>query len=67
LHPSLRERVGEYAYLVGIALVALVVGVAALTFVQRDHAADGGIGRTEGAAVQQPFHPDHQQELGGQH
>jgi P-type Cu+ transporter len=67
LHPSLRERVGEYAYLVGIALVALVVGVAALTFVQRDHAANGGVGRTEGAAVQQPLHPDHQQELGGQH
>jgi P-type Cu+ transporter len=67
LHPSLRERVGEYAYLVGIALVALAVGLAALTFVQRDHAADGGVGRTEDAAVQQPFHPDHQQELGGQH
>jgi P-type Cu+ transporter len=67
LHPSLRERVGEYAYLVGIALVALAVGVAALTFVQRDHAADGGVGRTEDAAVQQPFHPDHQRELSSQH
>ncbi|MBV9172256.1 MAG: hypothetical protein JOZ81_19460, partial [Chloroflexi bacterium] len=32
LHPSLRERVSEYAYLVGIALVALVVGAAALYF-----------------------------------
>ncbi|MGH2457852.1 MAG: heavy metal translocating P-type ATPase [Chloroflexota bacterium] len=32
LHPSLRSRVGEYAYLVGIALVALAVGVAALAF-----------------------------------
>src|SRR5439155_7487650 len=32
LHPSVRARVGEYAYLVGIALVALAVGVAALTF-----------------------------------
>jgi len=30
LHPSLGSRVGEYAYLVGIALVALLVGVAAL-------------------------------------
>ena len=26
LHPGLRERVGEYAYLVGIALVALAIG-----------------------------------------
>jgi Cu+-exporting ATPase len=32
LRPSLRERVAEYAYLVGIALVALAVGAAALTF-----------------------------------
>ena len=26
LHPSVRERVSEYAYLVGIALVALAIG-----------------------------------------
>jgi uncharacterized cupredoxin-like copper-binding protein len=32
LHPSLRERVAEYAYLVGIALVALAIGAAALAF-----------------------------------
>jgi P-type Cu+ transporter len=32
LHPPLRERVAEYAYLVGIALVALAIGAAALTF-----------------------------------
>jgi Cu+-exporting ATPase len=34
LHPSLTERVSEYAYLVGIALVALAVGAAALRFAQ---------------------------------
>ena len=32
LHPSMRERVSEYAYLVGIALVALAIGAAALYF-----------------------------------
>jgi Cu+-exporting ATPase len=32
VHPPLRERVGEYAYLVGIALVALAVGILALAF-----------------------------------
>jgi P-type Cu+ transporter len=32
LHPPLRERASDYAYLVGIALVALAVGAAALTF-----------------------------------
>jgi Cu+-exporting ATPase len=36
LHPSLRERVSEYAYLVAIALVALGVGVAALAFARTD-------------------------------
>jgi P-type Cu+ transporter len=32
LHPPLRERASDYAYLVGIALLALAVGAAALTF-----------------------------------
>jgi Cu+-exporting ATPase len=34
LHPSLGARIGEYAYLVGIAVVALGVGAAALYFVR---------------------------------
>jgi P-type Cu+ transporter len=59
VHPPLRERVGDYAYLVGIALVALAIGVAALALVQRDHAAAGGVGPIGGAAVQQPLHLDH--------
>jgi P-type Cu+ transporter len=36
LHPSLRERVAEYAYLVGIALLALAIGVAALAFARSE-------------------------------
>jgi Cu+-exporting ATPase len=32
LHPPLHERLAEYAYLVGIAVLALAIGVAALTF-----------------------------------
>jgi len=32
LHPSVNERVSEYAYLVGVALVALAIGAAALYF-----------------------------------
>jgi len=32
LHPSLRERVSEYAYLVRIDMVALAIGAAALFF-----------------------------------
>src|SRR3712207_6631727 len=37
LRPPLGERVREYAYLAAIALVALAVGVAALTFAQPEH------------------------------
>ncbi|MDQ3809173.1 MAG: heavy metal translocating P-type ATPase, partial [Chloroflexota bacterium] len=36
LHPSLRERVAEYAYLVAIALVAVAVGAAALFFARSE-------------------------------
>jgi Cu+-exporting ATPase len=36
LHPPLRERVAEYAYLVGIALVALAIGAAALYFARSE-------------------------------
>jgi uncharacterized cupredoxin-like copper-binding protein len=36
LHPALRERVAEYAYLVAIALVALTVGSAALYFARSE-------------------------------
>ncbi|HWP34983.1 MAG TPA: copper-translocating P-type ATPase, partial [Thermodesulfobacteriota bacterium] len=35
LHPPLRERVGEYAYLAGIALAALAIGAAALALAAR--------------------------------
>jgi len=39
LHPSLRSRVGEYAYLVAIALFALGIGAAALVYARPEHAA----------------------------
>jgi Cu+-exporting ATPase len=35
LHPPLRARIGEYAYLAGIALVGLAVGASALFFATR--------------------------------
>ena len=38
LHPPLRARVGEYGYLAGIALVAALVGVAALAFARAQRA-----------------------------
>jgi Cu+-exporting ATPase len=66
LHPSLRERVSEYAYLVGIALVALAVGAAGLALIQRDHVVDDGRRWMGGAAVQEPYHPTPQPGMSGQ-
>ena len=43
LHPSLRSRVGEYAYLAGIAVVALVVGGLALFLANPAHSATAGM------------------------
>jgi Cu+-exporting ATPase len=65
LHPSLRARVGEYAYLVGIAFVALAVGAAALAFIQRHHAVDDGRGGMGGTVIQQPHHPEPQPGVSG--
>jgi Cu+-exporting ATPase len=43
LRPPFGERVREYAYLAGIAVVALAIGAASLYFAQPEHAAmDGG-------------------------
>ena len=42
LHPPLGERVREYAYLVGIALVALAVGAVALAYAQPVESAGHG-------------------------
>jgi P-type Cu+ transporter len=44
LHPGWRERVGEYAYLVVIALIALAVGAVALLLSQPTHAPEMPIG-----------------------
>jgi Cu+-exporting ATPase len=38
LHPSPRQRISEYAYLVGIALVAVAIGAAALFFARESTA-----------------------------
>jgi hypothetical protein len=48
LHPPLGARVREYGYLVGIALVALAVGAAALYFARPEHA---------GAEMEMDDHP----------
>jgi P-type Cu+ transporter len=50
LHPSLRSRVGEYAYLAGIAVVAIVVGSIALVLANPEHA-EGSAPHGDTAAV----------------
>ncbi|HVA26121.1 MAG TPA: heavy metal translocating P-type ATPase [Chloroflexota bacterium] len=54
LHPSLGARIGEYAYLVGIAVVAILVGLAALTFALRGN----GAGMNMGAGAATTAQPD---------
>jgi magnesium-transporting ATPase (P-type) len=59
LHPPLRAKVGEYAYLGGIAVVALAIGAAALFFANPEHTeagmdmegANSAIGATAGVVV----------------
>jgi Cu+-exporting ATPase len=51
LHPAVRERIGEYAYLVGIALVALVVGVGALGLARSGMGAPGSTSMAMGTAA----------------
>ena len=41
LHPPLKARVGEYAYLAGIALVAIAVGTVAIVLANPEHAEAG--------------------------
>lgn len=41
VHPPLRERIGNYAYLVTIALISLAIGIVALMFTQPEHRAAG--------------------------
>jgi Cu+-exporting ATPase len=51
LHPSVVERVREYAYLVAIAIVALGIGAASLAFAQPDHASMPGTPNPDHASM----------------
>jgi Cu+-exporting ATPase len=51
LDPSLGERVGEYAYLVGIAVVALAVGAAALAFARTEMGPPGAMSISAASSV----------------
>jgi P-type Cu+ transporter len=51
LHPPLGARLREYGYLVGIALVALAVGAAALYFARPEHADAGMTGMADDHAA----------------
>lgn len=43
LHPSLRESLGEYAFLAGLILAALLIGAAAFYFAPADHTIHPGL------------------------
>jgi P-type Cu+ transporter len=53
LHPPLKARVGEYAYLAAIGIIAIIVGAIALVLANPDHAAgDTPHGGDHGAVVE---------------
>jgi Cu+-exporting ATPase len=54
LHPSLRERVAEYAYLAGIAIVALAIGAASLIFARSEMGLAGNMDMGAPAAGTRP-------------
>jgi Cu+-exporting ATPase len=54
LHPSLRERASEYAYLVGIAVMAVAIGGAALLFARSDMGTARGMEMAATAADARP-------------
>ncbi|HZO32337.1 MAG TPA: heavy metal translocating P-type ATPase [Chloroflexota bacterium] len=60
LHPSVGERVREYAYLAAIAVVALAVGAASLYFARPEHADmnGGSATHTEGSSSMSPHADD---------
>jgi P-type Cu+ transporter len=51
LNPPLRARVGEYAYLVGIAVIALIIGGIALVMANPDHSSAEVPGETHEMSV----------------
>ena len=60
LHPPVGERVREYAYLAGIALVAIAIGAAALFFARPEHDMDllgQEVGQEVGTAVTEAHDP----------
>jgi uncharacterized cupredoxin-like copper-binding protein len=58
LHPSSRSRVAEYAYLVGIALVALAIGVLAIVYGPDQNAQGMAMSKTTSAQAAQLALPD---------
>lgn len=60
LHPTLRARVGEYVYLVGIALVALAIGGTALALARPE---TEGMSTTAAASVPSAARPSRTLEI----
>jgi Cu+-exporting ATPase len=47
IHPPLRARLAEYAYLVGVAVIAVVIGVLAIRFMPSTMAEPGASAEVE--------------------
>ena len=58
LHPTVRQKVGEWAYLVGVGIIGIAVGVAAIVFVPEESSADMSMGQPSAAALNALALPD---------
>ncbi|HET8522361.1 MAG TPA: plastocyanin/azurin family copper-binding protein, partial [Thermomicrobiales bacterium] len=63
LHPSLRGRVAEYAYLVGIALIAVAIGVLAIVYGPDQNAQSMAMSPASGAQAARLALPDRTIEI----
>jgi Cu+-exporting ATPase len=52
LHPSLRARVGEWAYLIGVGIVGIAIGVVAIVYVPEESSAEMSMSAPAGAVAE---------------
>jgi P-type Cu+ transporter len=64
LNPPLSARVGEYAYLAGIAVIAIIIGGFALVMANPDHASADPPGHGDGhGAIVEPSDMAHDRSI----
>ncbi len=58
LHPPVRQRVGEWAYLVGVGALGIAIGVLAIVYVPEESSAEMGMNEVDQTVVSELALPD---------